>query len=75
MLSVNLKVPEQMNEQRKQLDVTWRDVLIAGLKALQSAKADPITIAKMELKALIRPHLVQAYESIKKANEHFREEA
>lgn len=41
MLSVNLKVPEQMNEQRKLLDVTWRDVLIAGLKALQSTKSMP----------------------------------
>ena len=41
-LCVNMKVPEALNSFRKTLDVTWRDVIVAGLEAIKVAKATPV---------------------------------
>jgi len=64
-LRVNLLVPDIQNEARKSLNVTWREVISAGLIALRETKTDPLA----NLKADIRPHLVSAYNSIKVAND------
>jgi len=58
-ISINLKVPEEINAQRKALNASWREVLMAGLKALQTP--DPL----ITLRTDIRPHLVAASKSIK----------
>jgi hypothetical protein len=34
-MRINLKIPEEWNEDRKKLNATWRAVIKAGLTALQ----------------------------------------
>lgn len=59
MVCINLKISEDCNEQRKSLNASWREVLMAGLKALQNP--DPLS----SIRADLRPHLVAASKSIK----------
>jgi hypothetical protein len=35
-MNINFKVPEEINEKRKALNLSWRDLLMAGLKAYES---------------------------------------
>ena len=49
---VNLKVPVEMNQARISLDVTWRDVLKAGIQHLQQEQSVPISELKPIFKAM-----------------------
>ena len=68
-ITINFKVPESMNEERIKLNVTWRDVLKAGLEALKNEKADPLAALKEQL----RPHLLAANKAIKTADDLMKE--
>jgi hypothetical protein len=39
---INLKVSNELNEKRKALNLTWRDLIQAGLKASQ--KQEPLNV-------------------------------
>lgn len=62
-MRVNLKVPPSMNEARIALNVTWRDILKAGIETLktQQKSYDPLS----NLKTVMRPHLIAASKAIK----------
>jgi len=55
---IHLKVSDQLNKDRKTLDLSWLEVLEAGI----AAKKNPVTQADN-----ILPHLVAAHKSIKTA--------
>jgi hypothetical protein len=55
---INLEIPEELNEERKKLNVTWRTVIKAGLAALQKQKVES------ELPPAVESHLKQALKSL-----------
>lgn len=59
-MRVNLIVPEEMNDQRKKLNATWRTVIKAGLTALQGK---PVESTK-GLPPAIEGHLQQAVKNL-----------
>ena len=63
-MRINMEVSDEMNNARKGLGVSWRDVLKAGIAALSQAKA-PDGLGMEALRSDIRLHLLAANKEIK----------
>ena len=55
---INLKIPDEWNEERNKINVTWKAVVQAGLAALQNKN-----IESEKLPPAIKSHLEQAFKS------------
>lgn len=66
-MNVNLKVPEELNDRRKAVKATWRQLLEAGLAAKET-KPDPIiTDLETKFKTAVS-NLTEAWKIIKNSN-------
>jgi len=70
-MNVNLKVPDDLNQERKKLGVTWRELITLGLTTLQgnptlTSQETPGSIQK-KVDPEIGVHLKQALQAITEA--------
>jgi Zn-finger protein len=64
MVTLNLSIPEELNEDRKKLNITWKEVISAGILAL---KNQPLTMnpsIEENIKLSVK-HLSEAWKLIK----------
>jgi hypothetical protein len=70
-ITVNLKVPETQNEERKKFKATWREIITMGLAALSKPSLEPEKPPSLDpnieynLKISVK-HLSEAWNLIKK---------
>jgi hypothetical protein len=57
---INLKIPDELNEKRKTLNLTWREIIEAGFKYSEGYKPKPI----MKDIAAIEPDLKLAVKAL-----------
>lgn len=65
-MRVDFKVPEEMNEQRKALKVSWKEVLTVGIASLKRKNVLDINAVEDSLKQSVL-HLQNAWSLIKQS--------